>query len=330
MDQLPDVLRNRPVASINYRWDIQDPDEPKHDAFAMMTQWPAPVHDTAFAYSWLVDNLKLPEPRRRDIYVYGSYVGASLATSLALTEAHKHAPFGVRGVAAYNGIYNWTMFLPEHPVHKVKKWKRGLQTLNTQPLAKGDRLEGILDDVPSLFGKPAHLFDTFASPSLFFHNPGLHVPTGFNAVASPLDEMMGLLNLERSGADAPTTTVRLMKPPRKSHLVFPPRTSTLTIPETLLLHDRHPDIVSATGKRKLKPRGHTFQMQADELAELMRRSIDKVELKERSKWDDEMDTWAHEAQRRVQVADVGEEEKDLGLGLIGQEMLSDWLDDRAT
>lgn len=294
-----------------------------------MSQWPAPVHDTAFAYGWIVDNLGLPAPRRKDIYVYGSYIGASLATSLSLTEAHKHAAFGVRGVAAYNGIYNWTMFLPEHPIHKVKKRKRGINTLETQPLAIGERLEALLNEVPDLFGRPTNLFDTFVSPSLFFHNPGLHVPADFNEVSSPLDEMITLMNLSRSEHDKPVAPAPL-KPPRKSHLVYPPRTSTLTIPETLLMHDRHPDIVSASGKRKFKPRGHTFHMQAAELSGLMRRSIDKVELKERSKWDDEMDTWQHEAQRRVQITDVGKEEKGVELGLVGQEILLNWLEDRTT
>lgn len=318
--QLPEVLREWPVASINYRWDELDSDLPHS---TRQGTWPAPVHDTAFAYSWILANLAPPHPGRRDIFVYGSFLGASLAMSLALSETTRHARFGVRGVATYNGVYNWTMFLPEHPIHKRKK--STLQgALTSKPLAEGARLEELQEWIPHLFREPSNLFDPFASPSLFFHNPGLHVPSSFDADSSPLYDLVSLMTGQATDKE-PTEP---LKPPRKSHLVFPPRASTLAIPEALLLYEKHSRQPSK-GKRALKRRGNTFETQAAELAELMQRSINKVELKERSKWDDGMDSWEEEASRRVQVKEVADEAGGLCLGADAQERLLEWLVERA-
>lgn len=318
--QLPEaLLRNWPVASINYRWDeLSD-----LESSPQQGTWPAPVHDTAFAYAWITANLGPPPPARRDIYVYGSFLGASLAMSLALTESTSHAPFGVRGVATYNGVYNWTMFLPDHPVHKRKK-ATIKDALAARPLAEGARLEELSDAIPLLFREPSNLFDAFASPSLFFHNPGLHVPSSFDANSSPLSDVVSLM----TGQETEQTPEAPPKPPRKSHLVFPPRISTLKIPETLLLYDRYHG-PPQKGRRSSKRRGHTYATQAAELAELMRRSIDKVELKERSKWDDETDSWDGEARRRVQVEEIDEETDGFYPGKEAQERLMEWLEERA-
>lgn len=300
--QIPQSFHDWPVASINYRWDYFNPDESPD------SQWPAPVHDVAFAYSWLLANLAPPRPSRRDMIVYGSYLGASLATSLALTESTIHAPFGVRSSAAYNGVYNWTMFLPEHPIHK----RKGIAA-QQPPMAQGGKMEALHDAIPDLFREPSNMFDPFASPSLFFHNPGLLIPRTLSE--TPLSNMI-------SAALQDEDTGPKTKPPRKSHLVFPPRASTLKIPQTLLLHDRFvgPPV---KGKRKTKQRGNTFATQADELAELMRRSVEKVELKDRFQWDD-MDE-SDVAIRRVQTAEV-EGVADYGLGADAQEHLRNWLD----
>lgn len=315
---VPSFFEDWPVASIKYHWGRLCEAQPAS------TQWPTPVHDTAFAYSWILENLAPPKPERRDIYVYGSYLGASLATSLALTESHGHSRFGVRGVAAYNGVYNWTMFLPQHPIHKQKKRKaKILDALKSAPLAEGAHLGDLRDSAPDWFKSPVNLFDPFASPSLFFHNPGLHVPRTFDADSSPVSDLLSLLAAEETANKLEEPP----KPPRKSHLVFPPRVSTLKIPETLLLHDTPPP-PAVKSRRGTKHRGHTFKTQAEELADLMRRSIDKVELKERSKWDDDIDSWEAEALRRVQVAELGEEMDGYSLSAAGEDELRIWLEDR--
>src|SRR6478735_1991499 len=125
---IPRFLQGKPVASINYRWNSFDQEEA--NSSSVDDVWPTPVHDTFFAYQWLVENLSPEGLKRRDIYVYGSHLGASLATSLALTESQPHKPFAVRGLVSYNGIYNWTMFFPDHPVNHPGKYARKISDYN--------------------------------------------------------------------------------------------------------------------------------------------------------------------------------------------------------
>ncbi|PQK13929.1 hypothetical protein BB8028_0004g08600 [Beauveria bassiana] len=319
--KLPDFLKGLPVASIRYRWDglsgslpsLLDRDRPSP------APWPTPVHDASFAYSWLSENFAPENCARRGVYVYGSFLGASLATSLALTEAHPHARFAVRGFMAYNGIYNWTMFLPDHRINRPTA-RAGKSIMPPQP-REGSHMHFLQEQMLGLFGKPAHLFDAFASPSLMFHSPGLLIPQSFTmtvAEAAAIDAMVG------KEAD-PAFEV---KTPRKSRLVFPPRKSTLKIPEALLMYDSDPIPLTASGKpSKRKPRtsGNSFQAQAAELAELMRRSVELVELKERGKWDDDIEDMAYEASRRVQMFDIGQGSPSYEMSAAGQEAALTWL-----
>lgn len=322
----PSFLQDWPVASINYRWGTGDQSFVNENNATTPLQWPTPVHDTAFAYSWIVSNLAPEGNQRRDIYAYGSYLGASLAASLSLTECQPHVRFGVRGFAAYNGVYNWTMFLPGHPMYRRKSTK-GLNLagpLLSEPLAMGSHMKVLLDDMDGLFARPSNAFDPFASPSLFFHSPGMHVPASFDDPApSPLSQMISLVTGQDDARDAELIE---MKPPRKSYMVYPPRTSTLKIPQTLLLHDKFNR--SKMGRRwrlTKKHPGNTPKTQAEELAGLMRRSINKVEFGERVKWDDQMDSWEAQALQRVQVAELGEERDDVDLAEDGQERIRAWL-----
>lgn len=61
---------------------------------------------------------------------------------------------------------------------------------------------------------------------------------------------------------------------------------------------------------------------------MMRRSVDKVELQMRSRWDDEMDGLGDEAERRVRVVDVGEERRGLEMGVEGERAVREWLDEK--
>lgn len=280
-----------------------------------------PIHDTAFAYSWLIDNLAPENPGRRDIYVYGSHLGASLATSLSLTEAHAHARFGIRGVVAYNGIYNWVMFLPDHRINRPSKRTKSI----IAPLrpAEGSYLHNLQEQMPELFDTPSNLFDPFASPSLFFHNPGVEVPESFILSASESAAIDALVSPD----DAPTTPTKAL---RKAHYIFPPRKSTLKVPETLLLYNSAvsaPQTKSGRGRRA-KAKGNSLGAQAGELAEMMRRSINKAELKERSRWDEEIDSWNEEAFRRVQVVELGEEKPSVEMDEAGEEAVREWLEER--
>ena len=325
---LPTFFDDRPVASINYRWerivmsaDPTDEEGPK--------PWPTPVHDTAFAYKWLLDNLAPAKNGRRDIYVYGSHFGAGLAVSLALTECHAHAPFGVRGLIAYNGVYNWSMFLPEHRVHRASKKTRA-EIL--PELAVGPHMDWMRQCLPVFFDETPNMFDAFASPSLFFHTAGVAVPKNFPSrtkmppVSKRIDAMLG------------KEAKREEKPPRKAHLTFPPRKSTLKIPDTLLLFTAPPassakaftKVNVATQKARIKRTGNSFETQAGELAELMRRSIDTHELKERKKWDHDVDEDGTESTRRVQMVDLGPETQSSDLTDAGENLTREWLRQRVT
>lgn len=320
--KLPDFLQGLPVASIRYRWDGLDNAPVLDEEKPAPAPWPAPVHDVAFAYSWLSETFAPEKCGRRGVYVYGSFLGASFATSLALTEAHPHARFAVRGLMAYNGIYNWTMFLPDHRINRPTT-RAGKSIMASQP-REGSHLHFLQEQMPGLFGRPTHLFDAFASPSLLFHSPGMIVPRSFTmtvAEAAAIDAMVG---------EAPDPAFAV-KTPRKSHLIFPPRKSTLKIPETLLLHDSNPIPLTASGKpskRKPKAGGNSFRAQAAELMELMHRSVEVVELKQRVKWDDDVEELAHEADRRVQMLDIGEGTPDYEMSHAGQEAALMWLQDR--
>ncbi|KAK7426596.1 hypothetical protein QQZ08_006926 [Neonectria magnoliae] len=314
---LPEFLQEKPVASINYRW-ASPVSAAQGGRGSNVAQWPMPIHDTLFAYSWLVKNFEQEAPRRRDIYVYGSHLGGSLATSLSLTETFPHMRFAVRGVISYNGVYNWTMFLPDHPINQPPKRVKNPRPRPT--LLEGTHLHHLQEMLPQFFKSPADLFDPFVSPALFFHNPGLLAPSSYSISGEEAAAIEALVN--------PDSMLEQPKVPRKSHLIYPSRASTGKIPESLFLYDSPTVAPSGNGgKRKMAAsRGNTMERQALELVELMRRSLEKVELKERSKWDDDIS--GDEPNRRVQVMEVGDERESLELNEGSEEVIKNWLVDR--
>ncbi|KAI0394234.1 hypothetical protein F5Y17DRAFT_428821 [Xylariaceae sp. FL0594] len=319
LSELPRFTYNLATAVINYRWTEESSGDQRLDDGASESDdelplrrfhpgWPAPLHDTMKAYTWITDNLKPPTYARRDIYVCGSYLGASLATSLALTESHPHERMAVRGCVAYNGIYNWTTFLPDHPINKLdaSATRNFLDEILSMP--EDPNFQELRQMISELFNQPQDLFDPFVSPCLFFHTPNLLIPPSFDSSALSSESSLEDLDFGWAAGEG-TEPVVPLRQPRKSPLVFPPRKSTLKIPEMLLLHDGAPPSRPSwmrRGQRRKKERpGNNFWSQAVELASLMRRSINMVELKERMKWDEDMDYSSDEACRRVQVEDVG-------------------------
>ncbi|KAI3335540.1 hypothetical protein F4824DRAFT_463814 [Ustulina deusta] len=327
--QLPRFAQRHATAVIHYRWtesssdpesikdDAPDSEETAHRRFH--PGWPAPIHDTLKAYTWIVENLAPSTDVRRDIYVYGSYLGASLATSLTLTEAYPHERMAVRGCVAYNGIYNWTMFLPDHPINKLppsplRNFLEDILVSSADP-----DFQELKQMTRELFNNPSHLFDPFASSCLLFHTPGLLVPASFHESAIRPPSLADLSRMPEEVIEG------LMPPkhPRKSPLLFPPRELTLRIPETLLLHDAAPSLPPSLLRRRQRRKkdnyGNNFRTQAEELASLMRRSINKIELKERTKWDEDVGQWDDEANWRVQVSQVGDN---------SDSVAAVWLEDR--
>ncbi|KAK3295132.1 uncharacterized protein B0H64DRAFT_474147 [Chaetomium fimeti] len=198
---VPACFHDYPTAVINYRWQDYDEDKPR----ATPLHWPVPLHDITFGYSWIMNNLGSgtnPSTKPRPAYIYGSYLGASLAAGLALTETHvptRYQPMTIRGLIAHNGIYNWTMFLPDHPIHTPKlRNNRGallpIATINDEPIEEGGIFTDLKHHAPALFGTPSNLFDPFASACLFFHSPDLHVPDDFTTPLSAPHPLGGAFN----------------------------------------------------------------------------------------------------------------------------------------
>ncbi|KAK1984148.1 hypothetical protein LZ30DRAFT_586826 [Colletotrichum cereale] len=349
---VPRFLRPYPTAIINYRWSAPDPTRQQPPSttvggdqeynFTTPLQWPTPLHDTLAGYTWITDNLRPLCGARRDLYVYSSHAGASIAASLALTESHHHERMAVRGLIAWNGIYNWSMFLPDHKVNKPATARS--KKLPPRP-EEGSPLHMLQTKMPELFRAPVDLLDPFASPSLFFQTAGMMAPSTFTqaaAVSSFLDKLSSVTS-EVKPSDILGLTGAAFPAPRRSALMFPPRKSTLKLPSTLLLHDSPPteaapqrrtrktasslakELASRTARRR-QVAGHTFKVQTTELAGLMRRSLEKLEFKARTAWDEDFDEVA-EAERRVSVVDAGDNEG-LELGEQGQEAAREWLEDR--
>ncbi|ORY62547.1 uncharacterized protein BCR38DRAFT_410944 [Pseudomassariella vexata] len=350
ISEVPGFCRNYPTAVINYRWAGYGPyhganalsapsQEAESDAILPPLTWPIPVHDTLQAYSWIIENLTPPTYARRDVYVYGSYLGASLATSLALTESYPHEPVSVRGLVAYNGIYNWTTFLPDHPANHQSAGRPTNVLEDVLGQSADPIFQELKQHVQALFGDPTHLFDPFASSSLFFESPGMWVPRDFTSPNLPAAASLPTAGLpEKDMAEITDRLVTIMvdKPPKQSPLTFPPRGFTLELPESLLLHTRPPgrsSFAAWKGRRqqnqKRSAAANHFAAQAEELAALMRRSLTKLEFKEHRARDVDFDEHA-EAKRRVQVRDIGADERPERLELppSAAARVSNWLDER--
>jgi hypothetical protein len=341
---LPEFLRSYPSAVVNYRWlDPSSAGSPTgNESQPPLFQWPIPIHDTLFGYSWILKNLAPPGDEKRDVYVYGSYLGASIAASLALTESHQDQRMAVRGLLTYNGVYNWTMFLPDHPIHQRKS---PADALDDASYVEGSFFHYLRDKMPVLFPSPSGLFDPFASPSLFFRDPGLWVPEDFTTpvTSSPMTQAIDALSSASSASEddadsaSGTSTVWNLRPPPKSYLTFPPWASTLKIPEALLLYESPPPRPFAAGTRKRRAAPKTgkkrkilnnFEGQATELSNFMRRSVEKYELRDRGEGDEDSEGVEGEAERRVQTRDVGAVEGDGTLGEAGQDVAAAWLRER--
>ncbi|EHA48436.1 hypothetical protein MGG_00932 [Pyricularia oryzae 70-15] len=346
---LPEFIKRYPTAVINYRWPEDSilldlvpagqNSQPEDDSIVPTNplHWPTPIHDTLFGYSWITDNLVPPDSQRRDIYVVGSYLGASLAASLALTESHTHERMAVRGVALYNGIYDWTAFLPPQNNNPSTDALAAMKSLLELPDddAEGSAMHYLRQLVPTLFKTPSNLFDPFASAVLFFRSTGLLVPSSFepsgSTIPPELERAIAELSLDEASTPVPGSpeAARLevaFKAPRKGYMAFPPRQSMLRIPEALILHETgtvQPG--RGRGRKRSTASRNNFASQAKELARVMRRSISLYEMRERMRLDDIDEGAGAEAERRVQLRDLGTE--DVAEDALGP-AVEEWLEEK--
>ncbi|KAE9380739.1 hypothetical protein N431DRAFT_362763 [Stipitochalara longipes BDJ] len=261
--------------------------------------FPTPLHDILHAYTQLLSLVSSPSPPQtspssrspfsprprtfyapnsptktvqRPILIYGSYLGAGLATSLALTEsfASKQLPTRIAGLVVSNGVYDWSEVATTTSSPPF--------SLNQPDPFDADSGDGDWDSKTlyrlreKLFSNPGGAFDPFASPILFFRTAGLGVPKTWpvpesssppdssstspsppSQSSSPLiahDEEstfyptpdpslvtdMDIEELEmerRGGRDGGSLELEVS---RRANLKFPPKDSGLKIPRLLFLY----------------------------------------------------------------------------------------------
>ncbi|GAB7338324.1 hypothetical protein MBLNU457_4634t1 [Dothideomycetes sp. NU457] len=179
-------------------------------------RWPNPIHDVLFGYDWVLRNLvpqrSITRPGRSPshdvrIGVFGELIGGGLAAMLALTECHVAGP-RVAAAVLNEPIVDWVF--PEDagdenaseeedqtrdsiPTKSSKRSKRpsSFQVNVGGPISPSTLLQARR----TLFQKPEHYFDPFASPTLFFRSPGVPIPPG--SFDEPLDEFAELARAEQ-------------------------------------------------------------------------------------------------------------------------------------
>ncbi len=226
--------------------------------------FPQPLHVLGLAYAYALEqhsnayNL-LADPsrpslaRRPPIAVYGSGLGGTLATSLALTECRPLNGAGqfIEAFMARDAVYD---FSPLAMAYLREHVKSDHKSADEQELSVMDYLspdsdltfeyppsndyisssppqsssynsksagwdtstkERLFDSIPTLFGKPEIAHDPFASPLLFFRGAANDTPTGWNWSGPPRRSRFQVdIEAERS----------------RSYLKYPPRELGLRIP----------------------------------------------------------------------------------------------------
>ncbi|EME89700.1 uncharacterized protein MYCFIDRAFT_78516 [Pseudocercospora fijiensis CIRAD86] len=150
-----------PVVRVNYRCDKTH-------------RYPTAIHDVTSALDFIVSNLlprrALVRPGRSQhtgrLAICGELLGGQLATAMALTECRIGEP-GIVAAAVSNPIADWTALDIDPLSDGAKRSKSEVEQLN---------LEELCAQRDVIFRKPEHYFDPFASPTLFFRSPGVHVP----------------------------------------------------------------------------------------------------------------------------------------------------------
>ncbi|TGO22622.1 hypothetical protein BPAE_0161g00280 [Botrytis paeoniae] len=194
------LLNSYPVINIPYRWSH----DPKTSFRKQRSHaFPIPLHDTLQTYSWLLKSYLpslLPEPKpldstyfynnpkpiQRPLLIYGSYLGGTLATSLALTESFTSSflPTKIHSLIVHDGIFDWTPIstTPDPSIFHSESADSS-QNLSYNRLSTLDLYESspwttlTLHALKTrLFSSPSQTFDPFASPILFFRTSGISVP----------------------------------------------------------------------------------------------------------------------------------------------------------
>ncbi|KAG4427426.1 hypothetical protein IFR05_017091, partial [Cadophora sp. M221] len=191
--------------------------------------FPTPLHDTLAGYTFLLSTL-LPRfspqpasppttttsttaktrqsiyapsspspffPIQRSLLLYGSFLGGTLATSLALTEnfSSRSLPTKIVGLITKNAVFDWTDIVTS-PSPLTSPPSSSSQSQSSPSTAHQDvnNTDATWDTQTlhslkrNLFTTPASAFDPFASPTLFFRTSGLAIPQSWPTANEDEDE----------------------------------------------------------------------------------------------------------------------------------------------
>ncbi|APA08668.1 hypothetical protein sscle_04g034380 [Sclerotinia sclerotiorum 1980 UF-70] len=289
------LLESYPVFSIPYRWSykpsISFRNQKSHP-------FPIPLHDTLQAYSWLLNRYLpylllggrtldadfLPDHApaiQRPLLIYGSYLGGTLATSLALTESHNSPllPARIHSLIVHNGIFDWTPIstTPDPSIFPSESSSSSPsygQLLTSELYTQSPWTIKTLHALKTrLFPSPSQTFDPFASPILFFRNPGIQVPqrwpipppttssfpTKKHTSSKPGTNIYPTSKTQNTYYKNPTSSPlsdeeedfphEPLDESRKAKLTFPPPGSSLRIPRSLFTYSSTITPVSTTQTR---------------------------------------------------------------------------------
>ncbi|KAL9119919.1 MAG: hypothetical protein Q9187_003519, partial [Circinaria calcarea] len=226
--------------------------------------FPTPLHDVLAGYDWILKHLlrgsaalnawQASPSKIAGLAVCGELTGGSLAAMLALTECHMGKP-GIRAAMMGNPITDWTAF---HDPADTDGLSPSIRQGN-DPAASLSTPSHLLHVRSSLFTKPSHYFDPFASPLLFFRTPSSDLPPDFSPPSTSDDSQAPPSPTSDSQPSSETPIEWIRK--RRAHRRHPPLLSTLRLPTIRV------DVGKESALRK----------QGWELVELWRRSVDLYE-----------------------------------------------------
>ncbi|KAL2069478.1 hypothetical protein VTL71DRAFT_14157 [Oculimacula yallundae] len=139
-------------------------------------------------------------PTQRPILLYGSFLGGTLATSLALTENtySRLNPSKIIGLICKDGVYDWTEIVSSPPTSQESPSTAAQTTDSGSGSATSSSWSNqtLHTLKKTLFSSPSSAFDPFASPTLFFRTSGLSIPRSWPTASDP--DGIGLNHLEAS------------------------------------------------------------------------------------------------------------------------------------
>ena len=224
-------------------------------------KFPTSLHDVLAAYDWVLTHV-LPQTDTQDIRsdqvdsasigICGELFGGTLATVLALTECRVGRK-GVRAAAVGNPITDWTAMYavstgrsidllnknePDLQIDRKRASRKAFLKDSWTAFSANPTISSasLLRARFTLFAKPEHYFDPFASPLLFFRTASSDIPPERTFEDQFFDDEALLEFIKKRRAHR-------RHPPMGSDLVLPPM--RVQIGEENLLRDQGRELVES-------------------------------------------------------------------------------------